>query len=39
MKQLVQEGKLKAGDKEAIKNFFLKNTLFQKSLLQIILSI
>ena len=35
--QMFQEDKLKAGDKKAIKEF-LENTLFRKSLLQIILS-
>ena len=38
-KQMFQEGKLKAGDKKAVKEFLLKNTLFRKSLLQIMLSI
>ena len=37
IKQMFQEGKLKAGDKKAIKEF-LKNTLLQESFLQIILS-
>ena len=38
IKQIFQEGKLKAGDERQSKSF-LKKTLFQKRLLQILLSI